>query len=132
MKSYIKKKNIQIYCQKRFEEVEQGYVEGFFGGEGFIMQKFEGNGMVFLEIDGSVMQYELAAGQSLVVDTGNLAVMESTVSVDVQGVKGIGNALLGGEGFFNTRVTGPGRVWLQTMPIMTLASNLSRYMVTSK
>ena len=104
---------------------------GFFGGEGFILQKFTGNGYVFLEIDGSVMQYELAAGQSLVVDTGNLAVMESTVSVDVQGVKGIGNALLGGEGFFNTRVTGPGRVWLQTMPASAVAASVAPFIATN-
>ncbi len=103
---------------------------GFFGGEGFILQKYTGNGYVFLEIDGSVMQYELAAGQSIVVDTGNLAVMESTVSVDVQGVKGIGNALLGGEGLFNTVVTGPGKVWLQTIPKNVLASSIAPYIAS--
>lgn len=103
---------------------------GFFGGEGFILQKYTGNGYVFLEIDGAVMQYELAAGQSLVVDTGNLAAMEATVSVDVQGVKGIGNALLGGEGLFNTVVTGPGKVWLQTIPKNVLASSIAPYIAS--
>lgn len=94
---------------------------GFFGGEGFILQKFTGNGIVFLEIDGSVIEYTLAAGQSLVVDTGILAAMDLSVSVDIQSVKGVGNALFGGEGFFNTVLTGPGRIWLQTMPKSTLA-----------
>lgn len=94
---------------------------GFFGGEGFILQKFTGNGIVFLEIDGSVIEYTLAAGQSLIVDTGILAAMDLSVSVDIQSVKGVGNALFGGEGFFNTVLTGPGRIWLQTMPKSTLA-----------
>ncbi len=89
---------------------------GFFGGEGFILQKFTGNGMAFLEIDGSIIEYDLAAGQQMVIDTGNLAAMEATVNVDIQSVKGIGNALFGGEGFFNTVLTGPGKIWLQTMP----------------
>ncbi len=94
---------------------------GFFGGEGFILQKFTGNGIVFLEIDGSVIEYTLAAGQSLVVDTGILAAMDLSVSVDIQAWKGVGNALVGGEGFFNAVLTGPGRIWLQTMPKSTLA-----------
>lgn len=105
---------------------------GFFGGEGFIMQKFSGNGMLFLEIDGSVVAYDLAAGQSMMVDTGNLAAMESTCSLTVETVKGVGNMLLGGEGFFNTKVTGPGRIWLQTMPLSGLANALARVMPSSK
>ena len=100
---------------------------GFFGGEGFIMQKFSGQGMLLLEIDGSVVSYDLAAGQSMLIDTGYLAAMESTCSIDVESVKGVGNALLGGEGFFNTRVTGPGRIWLQTMPMPQLASSIARF-----
>lgn len=105
-------------------------MSGFFGGEGFILQRFTGSGYVFLEIDGSVVEYELAAGQSLVIDTGNLAVMESTVSVDVQTVKGVGNVLLGGEGLFNTVVTGPGKVWLQTIPKNVLAGAIAPYIVS--
>ena len=101
---------------------------GFLGGEGFIMQKFTGTGMLLLEIDGSVVTYELAAGQSMLVDTGYLAAMDGTCSVDIETVKGVGNALLGGEGFFNTRVTGPGRVWLQTMPINQFAGSLIPYL----
>lgn len=94
---------------------------GFFGGEGFILQRFSGSGIVFLEIDGSVIEYTLAAGQSLIVDTGILAAMDLSVGVDIQSVKGVGNALFGGEGLFNTVLTGPGRIWLQTMPKSTLA-----------
>ncbi len=100
---------------------------GLFGGEGFIMQKFSGTGMLMLEIDGSLLSYTLAAGQSMILDTGYLAAMDATCSVDIESVKGVGNALLGGEGLFNTRVTGPGRIWIQTMPIANLASALSRY-----
>ena len=101
---------------------------GFLGGEGFIMQKFTGTGMLLLEIDGSVVTYELAAGQSMLIDTGYLAAMDGTCSVDIETVKGVGNALLGGEGFFNTKVTGPGRVWLQTMPINQFAGSLIPYL----
>ncbi len=100
---------------------------GFFGGEGFIMQKFSGQGMLLLEIDGSIVSYDLAPGQSMLIDTGYLAAMEATCSVDVESIKGVGNALLGGEGFFNTKVTGPGRIWLQTMPMPQLASSISRF-----
>lgn len=95
------------------------------------MQKFEGNGTVFLEIDGSVVTYDLVAGQSMLLDTGHLAAMDSTVSIEIETVKGLGNKLFGGEGFFNTKVTGPGRVWLQTMPISSVASAIIPYIPTS-
>lgn len=100
---------------------------GFFGGEGFIMQKFSGSGLLFLEIDGSAITYDLAPGQTLLVDTGNLAAMEATCSMDIESVKGVGNALLGGEGLFHTRVTGPGRIWLQTLPISGMAQEIAKY-----
>lgn len=100
---------------------------GLFGGEGFIMQKFSGTGMLFLEIDGSAIAYDLAPGQVMIVDTGNLAAMEATCSVSIETTKGVGNALLGGEGFFSTKVTGPGRIWLQTMPISGLAAQIAKY-----
>jgi len=90
---------------------------GFFGGEGFIMQRLSGHGMAFIEIDGYVVEYDLQPGQQLVVDTGYLAAMSATCTMDIQTVKGIGNALFGGEGLFNTVVTGPGKVYLQTMPL---------------
>ncbi len=104
---------------------------GFFGGEGFIMQKFSGNGMLFLEVDGSMVAYDLAPGQSMMVDTGNLAAMEATCTIDVEMVKGVGNMLLGGEGLFNTKVTGPGRIWLQTLPLSGMAGALAKVMPSS-
>ena len=97
---------------------------GLFGGEGFIMQKLSGRGMAFIEIDGHAMEYDLAAGQQLIVDTGYLAVMDSTCQMDVQTVKGVKNVLFGGESLFNTIVTGPGRVILQTMPASAFAGML--------
>ena len=103
---------------------------GFFGGEGFIMQKLSGNGMAFLEIDGYAVEYDLGPGQQMVIDTGNLAMMDATCSIDIQSVKGIKNALFGGEGLFNTIVTGPGKIVLQTMPISSVASSLSPFIPT--
>ena len=103
---------------------------GFFGGEGFIMQKLSGNGTAFVEIDGSAIKYELAAGQQLVVDTGHVVLMSSTCSMDVQTVKGVKNVLFGGEGLFNTVVTGPGEVILQSMPVPKLAGAIQPYMIT--
>lgn len=104
---------------------------GFFGGEGFILQKFTGNGMVFLEIDGCVIEYELAAGQSMMIDTGVLAAMDASINVSVESIKGLGNALFGGEGLFNTRLTGPGKIYLQTMPRNVMANALQPFIVTS-
>jgi len=98
---------------------------GFFGGEGFIMQKLSGQGIAFLEIDGSAVEYDLAPGQQLVVDTGNLAMMDETCSIDIQSVKGVKNVLFGGEGMFNTVVTGPGKVVLQTMPLSAFAGSIA-------
>ena len=117
--------SFELFFQKRL-------AGGFFGGEGFLMQKFSGNGMLFLEIDGSMVAYDLAPGQSMMVDTGNLAAMESTCTLDVQTVKGVGNVLLGGEGLFNTKVTGPGRIWLQTLPLSNMASALAKVIPSSK
>ncbi|MGN0299046.1 MAG: TIGR00266 family protein [Lachnospiraceae bacterium] len=94
---------------------------GFFGGEGFIMQKVSGYGTVFAEFDGHLVEYELQKGQQLVVDTGYLAAMSGSCQIDIQSVPGVKNALLGGEGLFNTVITGPGHVWLQTMPIGKVA-----------
>lgn len=98
---------------------------GLFGGEGFIMQRLSGQGMAFLEIDGHVVEYDLLPGQSLYIDTGHLAAMTDTVSLDVEMVKGVKNMMLGGEGLFNTKVTGPGHIWIQTMPFSKLAGLLS-------
>jgi uncharacterized protein (TIGR00266 family) len=97
---------------------------GLFGGEGFIMQKLSGSGIAFIEIDGHAMEYELKPGQQIIVDTGYLAMMDSTCQMDVQTVKGVKNVLFGGESLFNTVVTGPGRVILQTMPVSVFAGML--------
>jgi len=103
---------------------------GLFGGEGFIMQRLSGSGMAFAEIDGELVEYTLAPGQQLLVDTGNVAGFESSVSLDIQQVKGIKNKLLGGEGFFNTLLTGPGKIWLQTMPLSSVAASIRPYIPT--
>ena len=104
---------------------------GFFGGEGFIMQRFSGNGMVFLEINRAVHSYDLGPGQSMILDTGYLAAMEETCTIDIERVQGLGNIVAGGEGLFNTKVTGPGKIWLQTMPANVLAGAIQPYIVTS-
>lgn len=103
---------------------------GFLGGEGFIMQRISGRGIAFIEIDGYAVEYELGSGEQIVVNTGYLAMMDESCSMDVQSVKGFKNALFGGEGFFNTVVTGPGRITLQTMPVTKLVSTLTPYLPT--
>lgn len=105
---------------------------GLFGGEGFIMQRLSGNGIAFVEIDGDLVEYDLKPGQQIVVDSGNVAGFEPSVRMDIQQVAGIKNKLFGGEGFFNTVLTGPGRIWLQTMPIMNVAAAVAPYIPTSK
>lgn len=104
---------------------------GFFGGEGFIMQRLSGRGKAFIEMDGHMVEYNLGAGQSIVIDTGYLAAMDATCSMDIQTVPGVKNMILGGEGIFNTVVTGPGRVILQTMPIGNVAASLRGFMPSS-
>ncbi|HIS05877.1 MAG TPA: TIGR00266 family protein [Candidatus Fimenecus stercoravium] len=101
---------------------------GFLGGEGFVMQKLSGNGLAFLEIDGSAVEYELQPGQSMIVDSGNLAMMDATCSMDIVTVKGVKNALFGGEGLFNTVVTGPGKIVVQTMPVSGVAAAILPYL----
>ena len=103
---------------------------GFFGGEGFIMQRLSGQGIAFAEFDGHVVEYDLAPGQSMVVDTGYLAAMDATCSMEIQSVPGVKNAVFGGEGLFNTVVTGPGRIYLQTMPISTVAGAIRPFIPT--
>lgn len=100
---------------------------GFFGGEGFVMQKVSGQGVMFAEFDGHVVEYDLQPGQQIVIDTGHLAAMEATCQMDIQSVPGMKNKFLGGEGLFNTVVTGPGKVWLQTMPISNVAGAIRKY-----
>lgn len=108
--------------------IQQKVSTGFFGGEGFLMQKFSGSGYAWLETHGAVQERTLAAGEKLVVSSGYVACMDATCTMEVETVKGFTNIMLGGEGLFLTTVTGPGRVWLQTMPITALAMNLYQYM----
>ena len=102
-----------------------------FGGEGFVMQKISGTGTVFIEIDGFAVDYDLEIGEKVIVDTGYVAVMEDTCTMDIVTVPGVKNMLFGGEGVFNTVITGPGRVTLQTMPISNLAGSLIPYIPTA-
>ena len=97
---------------------------GLFGGEGFILQRVSGNGTVFAEFDGHAVEYELAAGQKIVANTGHLAAMSASCTMEVQTVSAAKNILFGGEGIFNTVICGPGKVWLQTMPVEKVANSL--------
>lgn len=116
---------LSVFFQKRIGS-------GLFGGEGFIMQKLSGNGVAFVEFDGSIKEYTLQAGQSIIVDTGYLAAMDATCSLEIQSVPGLKNMMFGGEGVFNTVVKGPGRVYLQTMPICQMAGSIRPYIPTGK
>lgn len=112
--------DLSVYFQKKLSR-------GFFGGEGFIMQKISGDGLVFLEIDGYCKEYELGYGESIIIDTGYLAAMTEGCTMDIQMVEGAKNIFLGGEGLFHTRVTGPGKVYIQSMPIIHTAQAISPY-----
>lgn len=101
---------------------------GLFGGEGFILQKITGPGLAFVEIAGEVREYSLQAGQMVQVDPGHIALYEPTVDYSLDRVKGVKNILFGGEGLFLASLRGPGRIWLQSMPLANLASKLMRYM----
>lgn len=113
--------DLSIFFQKKLSS-------GFFGGEGFIMQKLSGNGVAFVEIDGAAVEYELAPGQQIVVDTGHVVMMSASCTMEIQTIKGAKNIIFGGEGLFNTVVTGPGKVILQTMPTIKLAEALIPYL----
>ena len=115
--------NISVHFQKKI-------ASGLFGGEGFILQRISGNGIAFAEFDGHVVEYDLKPGQQIIVDSGYLAAMESTCQIDIQTVPGLKNAVFGGEGIFNTVITGPGRIWLQTMPIYSVAGAIRPYIPT--
>ncbi|MGN0518874.1 MAG: TIGR00266 family protein [Acutalibacteraceae bacterium] len=114
--------NMSIYFHKKLST-------GLFGGEGFIMQRLSGYGMAFVEIDGELMEYNLGAGEQIVVDTGNVAGFSPSVRMEIRQVPGIKNKLFGGEGLFNTVLTGPGRIWLQTMPISSVAMAINPFIV---
>ena len=110
---------LSVFFQKKI-------ASGFFGGEGFILQRLSGNGTAFIEIDGGVVEYDLAPGQQIIVDTGYLAMMDATCTMDTQTVKGVKSVLFGGEGLFNTVITGPGHVMLQTMPLNHFAGAIAK------
>ncbi len=112
---------LSVFFQKKLGKA-------LFGGEGFIMQRISGDGLVFLEIDGHCKEYELAAGESIIADTGYLAAMSDTCTLDIQPVQGAKNIFFGGEGLFHTRITGPGKVWLQSMPVAQMAQTLRPYL----
>ena len=116
--------NLSVHIQKKLGA-------GFFGGEGFIMQKLSGYGTAFVEVDGSLLEYDLAPGQKMIIDTGYLAAMDASCTMEIQQVPGLKNKLLGGEGLFNTVVSGPGKIWIQTMPIYKVAGALMPYMPSS-
>jgi uncharacterized protein (TIGR00266 family) len=103
---------------------------GFFGGEGFILQKLTGPGLAFVEISGEVNMVDLKPGERLRIDPGHIAMYEPSCDYDVEMIKGVMNWIGGGEGLFLATVSGPGKVWLQTMPLSNLAGKLSRYIAT--
>ena len=115
--------NLSVHFQRKLGA-------GLFGGEGFIMQRLSGSGTAFVEIDGDLMEYNLKPGQKIIVDTGNVAGFETSIQMDIQTVSGAKNMLFGGEGIFHTVLTGPGRVWLQTMPIYNVANAIRPYIPT--
>ena len=104
---------------------------GLLGGEGFVLQKFSGNGLMLVEIDGSVVEMDLKEGEQIKVETGHVALFESTVSYDVESVSGFKNVLFGGQGLFLTTLTGPGKVYLQTLTAQDMAQKLIPYMPSS-
>lgn len=115
--------DLSIFFRKRFGA-------GLFGGEGFIMQRLSGYGIAFIEIDGATVEYVLQPGQQIIVDTGYVAAMSASCTMDIQTIKGVKNVLFGGEGLFNTVITGPGRVILQTMPVSSVAKAIQPFIVT--
>lgn len=104
---------------------------GLFGGEGFILQKITGPGVAFIEVPGEVREYTLSAGEIIKVDPGHIAMFEPTVDYDIDRVRGVRNVLFGGEGLFLATLKGPGKIWLQSLPLSNLAAKLSRYMPSS-
>ncbi len=103
---------------------------GIFGGEGFILQKITGPGLAFVEIPGEAREYTLGSGESMRVDPGHIAIFEPTVKYDISRVKGVTNILFSGEGLFLATLTGPGRIWLQSLPLSNLAGKLAQYLPT--
>jgi uncharacterized protein (AIM24 family) len=122
-------------CAEKSVQIEMHFRRklgaGFFGGEGFVLQRLTGPGVAFVELDGEIVEYTLEPDQVLKVDTGHVAMFEPTVQFDIEMVRGFKNILFGGEGLFLATLRGPGRVWLQTMPAMNLAKKLAQYLPRS-
>ena len=134
-KSFILQKSAFLASEAGVQlstHVNQKLGAGSVGGEGFIMQKLTGNGIAFAEVDGELVEYTLAPGEQMVVDTGYVMGFELSVSMDIQQVKGLKNMVLGGEGLFNTVLTGPGKIWLQTMPISGVAAAIQPFLTFGK
>lgn len=134
-KSFILQKSAFLASEAGVQlsmHINQKLGAGFFGAEGFIMQKLTGNGIAFAEVDGELVEYTLAPGEQLVVDTGYVMGFELSVSMNIQQVKGLKNMVLGGEGLFNTVLTGPGKIWLQTMPISGVAAAIQPFLTFGK
>ena len=133
-RTLIVQKNGFLACEPGVDlniHIQEKLGKGIFGGEGFIMQRISGQGMAFIECDGDLVEYELAPGQDLIVDTGHVLAFESTVGFEIKRIQGAKNIMLGGEGLFNTRLVGPGKVWLQTMPISSLADAIRPFIPTT-
>ena len=117
-------------CAARGTEIEVAFTKrlgaGFFGGEGFILQRLKGNGLVFVHAGGTVIEKDLAAGEHLRVDTGCLVAFSTSIDYDIQFVGGFKNALFGGEGLFFAHITGPGKVYLQSLPFSRLVDRIKR------
>lgn len=112
---------LSVFFQKKLGK-------GFFGGEGFIMNKVTGNGIIFIEIDGYCKEYNLGAGESIILDTGYLAAMSESCTMDIESIKGAKNIFFGGEGIFHTKITGPGKIYVQSMPVAQMAQALTPYL----
>ena len=125
-KTLIMKKGVYLASQNTITldiAVQKNIKTGLFGGNGFVMQSISGTGWVFLAAEGDIHEMELAEGESIIVDTNHLVGYESTVSLDLEEVDGMKNKLVGGEGFFNTKLTGPGKVWLQTISMRAMLAS---------
>jgi len=135
--------NGQVLCQRdsflcaaHGTEIEVAFTKrlgaGFFGGEGFILQRLTGDGMVFVHAGGTVIEKDLAAGENLRVDTGCIVAFATTVDYDIQFIGGFKNAIFGGEGLFLAKLTGPGKVYLQSLPFSRLVDRIKRGITFTK
>jgi uncharacterized protein (AIM24 family) len=109
---------------------QQKFSAGLFGGAGFILQKVSGDGPAWIELDGEVVDYDLAAGETLRVHPGHVGMFETSVAFELDRIKGIKNIMFGADALFLAKLTGPGKVWLQTMPLPNLAAALAPYLAT--